>query len=650
MTKRALLGCAFLWNVATAAAQAQVPQVALDTIYKLAVDSARYPEQATVLLLDDGVVQVERDGRETRTYHQVTQVLRQRAVQGLQERSFTYSPDHEHLTINAMRVLGLDGHVISEKPTLSQESDVPAARTNPVYEHRKVLRMSLSGLAPGTLLDASWTIELYKPYRDGDFYDAWRVTMGTTVRRSRYLIDAPKDMVVRIAEHHLDFPRRDTVVGSRKRYQWATQDVAWVKPEPFAPAADSNDLAMNIDVAGPGSWRDIGKWYSELASDRLRADQRLRDTVRGVVAGATTLADSVHAVHRWVAQDIRYVAVTLGQGGYQPRFPDTVLTTGFGDCKDKATLLIDALSVLGVQAFPVLINAGGSPDSTLPTIRAFNHEIVAIKRGAGYQYVDPTSSFSRFETLPSPDAGQFALVVHTDGKTEPVMTPPMPADSNRADVQLIGVLAADGTISGKVTTRWSGAFEVGMRSMMQNRPDSVQRETMLRTMASNIYPEAKGDSLMLFDGKDFKAQPVLSFVIRNGRATQPSGDVDLLNLRDRSVVFSRIADEIEAHLPRHQPIDATRIMGQVMTSDSTLITLPEGWHARLPTSVNATSAFGHYESIYRQNGRELLLTHRASGVKGIFPKERVNDLLAFLRECAKDRVSVIVLEHAAPKT
>src|SRR5581483_4649692 len=260
MKIRALLASGFLWNAAMAAAQA--PQVSLDSIYKLAVDSAKYSEQATVLLLDDGVVSVERDGRQTRTYHQVIQVLRQRAVQGLQERSFTYSPDHERLTVNAMRVLGLDGHVISEKPTLSQESDVPVARTNPVYEHRKVLRMSLSGVAPGTLLDASWTIELYKPYRDGDFYDAWRVTAGTTVRRSRYVIDAPKDMAVRIAEHHLDFPRRDTVIGSRKLYQWATHDVAWVKPEPFSPAADSNDLAMNIDVAGPSSWRDIGKWYA----------------------------------------------------------------------------------------------------------------------------------------------------------------------------------------------------------------------------------------------------------------------------------------------------------------------------------------------------------------------------------------------------
>ena len=643
MKKRALLASAFLWNAA--AAVAQVPQIAPDTIYKLAVDSTKYPEQSTVLLLDDGVVSVEPDGRETRTYHQITQVLRQRAVAGLSERQFTYDPDHQRLTVNTMRVVGLDGHVISEKPALSQESDMPAARTNPVYEHRKVLRLSLSGVAVGTLLDASWTIELRKPYRQGDFFDAWRVTAGTTVLRSRYIINAPKDMQLRIVEHHLDFPRKDTILGSRKIYEWTTRDVAWVKGEPYAPPADSNDLAMNIDVAGPGSWADVGRWYSGMAVDRLRADQRLRDTVRGVVAGAATLVDSVHAVHRWVAQDIRYVAVALGQGGYQPRFPDEVFSTGFGDCKDKATLLIDALSTLGVEAYPVLISAGGKPDSTLPTIRAFNHEIVAVKRPTGYQYVDPTSSLSRFETLPGYDAGRFALVVHADGQTEPVMTPPAPADSNRFESRLTGTLSTDGTFSGRADNQGTGQIELGFRAMLQNRPDSTQRAAMLRNMAASVFPDAKGDSLVLFDGKDFKAKPELSFVIHNGRATQQSGNEDILTVHDRSQAFSRMADEIEARGPRHQPIDAARIMPDGSFSDEVRITLPDGWHAHVPPSVNATSVFGHYEAIYRQDGRDLVMIHRSSGTKGIFPKERVGDLVSWLRECAKDRVPFIVVEH-----
>ena len=60
------------------------PSVADDTIYKLYVDSIAYPHQSTVVLLDDGVVQVERDGRTSTTYRQVVQVL-QKGLYGRDE-------------------------------------------------------------------------------------------------------------------------------------------------------------------------------------------------------------------------------------------------------------------------------------------------------------------------------------------------------------------------------------------------------------------------------------------------------------------------------------------------------------------------------------------------------------------------------------
>jgi hypothetical protein len=53
-----------------------------------------------------------------------------------------------------------------------------------------------------------------------------------------------------------------------------------------------------------------------------------------------------------------------------------------------------------------------------------------------------------------------------------------------------------------------------------------------------------------------------------------------------------------------------------------------------------------HEATYRQDGRDLIITHRTMGVRGIYPKERAADLVAWLRECAKDRVPFIVIEHA----
>ncbi len=621
------------------------PSIASDTIYKLAVDSTAYPEQGSVLLLDDGIVKLEKDGRARRTFHQVVQILRDRAARSYQERQFTFEPERQRFTLNWVHVLKPNGEVISTAPAHTQESDLPASMVNPVYVHQRAVRMSLSGVAPGTLIDISWSYDETSPYRPGDFYQTWLVTAGTTVFRSRFVVDAPKDMDLRIVEHHLTFPRRQTSEGDRTTYTWATHDVPWIKPEMFAPAADSNNLAMSISIATPGSWSDIGHWYAKLAANRTRPDARLRDTVKALVAHAKSLDDSIRAIHRWVAQDIRYVALELGIGGYQPRTVDTVLATGFGDCKDKASLFIAALGAIGVDAYPVLLEAGGGTDPSLPTIGAFNHEIAAIKHGKTYEFVDLTSELSPLGTLPYPDEDTFALIVHPDGRTEEVTTPPDPAGANRSEVRVIGTLTADGAFNGHVEVLGTGTAGIAMRAMMQNGMDTAQRSAFVRSFASGIFPDAKGDSLVTFNGKDLQAEPKVSLVIRSGQATERSGETDILSTRDVSSRWTQIADELEAHAPRRLAIDAERVAGVTSTLAETRITLPEGWHARLPSNVTANSPFGNYEATYRQEGRDLIITRRIGGTKGIYSKEHAPELIAWFRAMAKDRVPFIVIER-----
>jgi hypothetical protein len=553
-----------------------VAAIRSDSIYSLAVDSASHIRYASVLLLDDALVTVEADGRSVRTYHQVIQVLRQEALQPLQERTLTYDADHEHLRINWMRVLRPDGTIVSAKPAVIQESDIPAETVNPVYAHYKLVRVSLSGLATGTLIDLSVTREVWKPYRPGDIYVRWRVGTETMVRRARLVIDAPKDMPLHVIEHHLDFNRRDTVVGTRKVYQWTKQQVLFERQEAFAPPLDSSVDAVGLEAASAGSWSDVGRWYVGLATDRLRPQDALRAKVRTVVAHAGTLADSVRALHRWVAQDIRYVEIALGQGGFQPRFPDTVLTTGFGDCKDKATLLIDALGVIGVRAFPVLINATARTDSTLPTIHAFNHEIIAIERPTGYQYVDPTAELLPPEALPWTEAGQFALVVRSDGKSEEVTTPEAPADSNREALALTGELTVDGVFSGHFEMRGSGIDEVAMRELVRPTEDSAQRMEVLRSLVSPSIPDGTIDSQVLFDAKDFRAPAVVSFAIRRAHPTQRSGDVDILQQYDGAQAYTDMARSVHTRY-RAQSIDAARIL----PSGTTVNTIPHHPAARL---------------------------------------------------------------------
>ena len=140
MPSRALVSLVVL-PFAVASLAAQVPRITpqgdpsvrADTIYRLAVNPADYPEESAAFLLDDGVVRLEADGRGTRTYRQIVQILRPDGVDAYREHSFSYQPKHERFTLNWIRVVKPDGTVISEKPSHLQESDVPAQMGDPIY-------------------------------------------------------------------------------------------------------------------------------------------------------------------------------------------------------------------------------------------------------------------------------------------------------------------------------------------------------------------------------------------------------------------------------------------------------------------------------------------------------------------------------------
>ena len=461
-----------------------------DTIYSLAVDSSRYRDEPFVYLLDDGVLRYEADGRGSTTYRQVIQILKESAVEQWAERSFSYEPRHQRLTVNWVRVVSLTGQIISDKPGISQDSDIPAPMGDPTYAEQKVRRLSLPNVQPGTLIDYSYTVEELKPFRPNDFFSAWRVTTGLPVRRSRLVLDTPVSVVPRVVARNLNFKPTTVEANGRRIVTWATQEVPKIEPELFA--ADSNDVMMTIQIGAPARWQDIGSWYAGLARDRYALTPSVEQKLRAIVAGAPTLEDSLKAIHRYVTADVRYVAISLGMGGYQPRSAADVVATGYGDCKDKATLFITFLARLGIEANPVLLSAGGNVERGLPTIAQFNHAIAVVERPGGRLFVDLTAAGVPWGALPGPDQGQFALVVHRDGRTEETTLPERDeaAEWNRLD--LVGALDTAGFVTSRAETVLTGAAADMYHGMVtRSALDSATRSRFLRALATRIYPEAE---------------------------------------------------------------------------------------------------------------------------------------------------------------
>lgn len=96
-----------------------------------------------------------------------------------------------------------------------------------------------------------------------------------------------------------------------------------------------------------------GIWYWNLQTGRFDASAEIKAKVTELTASAATPLDKMKALAKFVQQDIRYVAIELGIGGWQPHPAADVFAHRYGDCKDKATLMRSMLHEIDVDSYQI---------------------------------------------------------------------------------------------------------------------------------------------------------------------------------------------------------------------------------------------------------------------------------------------------------
>lgn len=164
-----------------------------------------------------------------------------------------------------------------------------------------------------------------------------------------------------------------------------------------------------------------------------------------------------------------------------------VLEQRFGDCKDKAVLLVSLLRALGIQAEPALVStwAGERTSSSPPSPFAFNHAIVHLRRNEGDLWLDPTRTQERGPLASSPIPYGQALIVDpsSSGLTVIDQAPlGLPTIASRETFVFDGPSAAL-----EVTTTYRGLDADGMRQRIAGTPREKMSADSLEYYSA-IYP------------------------------------------------------------------------------------------------------------------------------------------------------------------
>lgn len=138
---------------------------------------------------------------------------------------------------------------------------------------------------------------------------------------------------------------------------------------------------------------------------------------------------------------------------------------GFGDCKDKATLIVTMLNALGIKATPVVVRTAfkGDFETSPASLAPFDHMIAYVP--SLDVYLDGTAEYTGSLELPAMDRGALAFQVN-EGSPKLVHLPQPPASDSVNAHRLEATLTADGgaqidwrtEVSGFQASEWRVRF------------------------------------------------------------------------------------------------------------------------------------------------------------------------------------------------
>jgi Domain of Unknown Function with PDB structure (DUF3857)/Transglutaminase-like superfamily len=237
-----------------------------------------------------------------------------------------------------------------------------------------------------------------------------------------------------------------------------------------AGRVDLPDFAPNFSASTFKTYADVGQAYQIRAKEKATVTPAIQKLANQLTANAKTNLDKVKVLHHWVAQNIRYLGIYVGAGGFVPHDAQSILDNRYGDCKDHVVILEALLATVGIDSSPALINSGTAfllP--TLPTPGIFDHVITYVP--SLNVFIDSTSRFAPIGTLPNGDLDKPVLLTATGALSRTPMTHP---SKDRTEARIQMRLTRDGSIEGKSQAKMFGVFEVASRHSQFNYQNKDQ--------------------------------------------------------------------------------------------------------------------------------------------------------------------------------
>lgn len=398
-------------------------------------------------------------------------------------RRYFYADGRETFAVLLSEHIRADGQLLA--PVAIDEED--RSRSDGVYSDERAEVVTFDALRDGDILRIITREDLVgQTNLFGDFFGLIE-PIGRDLPTHRWLlsVNAPRTREVAFGGVGAGEPKVE-VDGRRQVFRFERLQIPRVRAEPFSPPYF--ERAPYLSISSYAAWEPLGEWYAALIDGQLKADGAVAILAKTIVGDAADDAEKVQRIYRWVVTQTRYVGIELGVHGWKPYSVEEILRRRFGDCKDKASLLISLLAAVDVGAQIVLTRTAdlGGLHRSPPSMWAFNHAIAYVP--SLDLYLDGTAEQSTAFELPALDQGATVLRV-TPALARPLLpkidpvtlatTPLSPASANANVSDYYFRLDSFGNVIYEGTERFSGTRAAARRRQLSEKErwrETVERE------------------------------------------------------------------------------------------------------------------------------------------------------------------------------
>ncbi|PIE90931.1 MAG: hypothetical protein CR997_03485 [Acidobacteria bacterium] len=441
--------------------------------------------------LHNTVKKISSSGQSSVYYQIIYEIAEEQGIKELAGHSFSYAPLRQRAEI-------IKAEVIRENETILLSHFNRARLSNPSYRMYYDLvayQIPFPNLQVGDRVYLEYRVDdigpknIYGSY----FGDLVFFKDNYPTQKLSYTLILPKDLKFNYRIENMEPVLKQTISEGNAIYEWELNEISIIETEPMMPAPETQ--LPYLSYSSFESWHDMAEWYHQLIDEQLKLDPETVQIVRSLVDGVQDQREIVKRIHEFVITHTRYVALEFGIHGYKPYQVNQVCSRQFGDCKDKASLLVAMLREAGVEASIAIVRTSdrGQIAREPANLSYFNHAIAYVPKFE--LFLDGTAEYSGIDELPEMDQGAEALVVDREGQGQLMTIPVSRADSNQQTRQMHIRINRSGQseLSGKLF--FSGVHAPFMRRYMEGEGNVDERISQLLTYQIPGFKLKKADIL-----------------------------------------------------------------------------------------------------------------------------------------------------------